>query len=237
MTTDKSARFPIGLTITTVIAFAILVGLGVWQLKRLAWKTEVLAEVAAAKVAPALPLDQALALPHPEYHRVSITCPGLATADFVSVHAIADGVDGRRLVSPCLLGDGAILVDRGFLSADVTVTPPVSDSSQPLTLTGVLTKGGKGTFVTPPPSGRMFFARDLPAMEGVLGVKARPDYFVAAETSTNPDFAALKPIPLPTDIPNNHFQYALTWFGLAAALLAIYAAMLTPWLRIRLNRR
>jgi surfeit locus 1 family protein len=47
-----------------------------------------------------------------------------------------------------------------------------------------------------------------------------------AETSSNPEWQALKPAPLPVDIPNDHLQYALTWFGLAGALLAVYAAML-----------
>jgi surfeit locus 1 family protein len=43
-------RFPIGLTIATAIAFAISCGLGAWQLKRLAWKTDLLASVAARAI-------------------------------------------------------------------------------------------------------------------------------------------------------------------------------------------
>lgn len=242
MTTDKRLRFPIGLTITVAIAMAILVGLGVWQIKRLAWKTQLLAEVAAAQTAKAVPLAQALALPRPDFHRVLVTCPGLAGADFVTVHAILDtsggsnGVQGRRLLSPCLIdGDKAILVDRGFIPDETAANPPVVAGTAPVALTGVLTKGGKGTFLTPPPSGRLFFSRDLPAMAKALGVDANPTYFIAAETQTNPDFPALKSVPLPPDIPNNHFQYALTWFGLAGALLAIYAAKLLPWLRTKLK--
>ena len=50
-----------------------------------------------------------------------------------------------------------------------------------------------------------------------------------AETSTNPDWKALDPQPLPAEIPNRHLEYALTWFGLAAALACVYAA--TLWKR------
>lgn len=243
MTKEPTAnRFPIGLTVTVAIAMVILVGLGVWQVKRLAWKTQLLAEVAAAQTADPVPLATALALPMPDFHKVSVTCPGLATADFITVHAILDtsggsnGVQGRRLISPCPLGDNqTILVDRGFIPDEMAANPPVAKSSAPVAITGVLTKGGRGTFLTPPPTGRLFFARDLPAMAKALGVTANPTYFIAAETQANPDFPALKPVPLPPDIPNNHFQYALTWFGLAAALLAIYAAKLLPWLRSRLR--
>ena len=54
-------RFPIGLTIASAIAFAILVGLGVWQVQRLTWKSELLKQVAAARAAPVRPLAEALA--------------------------------------------------------------------------------------------------------------------------------------------------------------------------------
>ena len=50
--------------------------------------------------------------------------------------------------------------------------------------------------------------------------------FLFAETRINPDLAALTPAPLPVEIPNNHFQYALTWFGLAGALAGVYGAAL-----------
>ena len=47
-----------------------------------------------------------------------------------------------------------------------------------------------------------------------------------AETATNPDWKGLIPAPIPADIANRHLEYALTWYGLAAALLGVYAAML-----------
>ncbi len=49
-----------GVTIATVIATAILVGLGVWQLQRLQWKLALIAEVESHMTAPPLPLSQAL---------------------------------------------------------------------------------------------------------------------------------------------------------------------------------
>jgi surfeit locus 1 family protein len=50
--------------------------------------------------------------------------------------------------------------------------------------------------------------------------------FLLAETPTNPDFPALEPTPLPGEIANRHLEYALTWFGLAGALIAVYAAVI-----------
>jgi surfeit locus 1 family protein len=64
-----------------------------------------------------------------------------------------------------------------------------------------------------------------------LQAPAPAPYFLMAETVTNPQFTALTPAPLPTDIPNRHFEYALTWFGLAAALAGVYAAALFKRMR------
>jgi surfeit locus 1 family protein len=59
-----------------------------------------------------------------------------------------------------------------------------------------------------------------------LGAGTAAPVFLFAETATNPAWKALIPAPVPADIPNRHLEYALTWFGLAGALLAVYAAML-----------
>ncbi|WGM37925.1 SURF1 family cytochrome oxidase biogenesis protein [Caulobacter sp. NIBR1757] len=56
------------------------------------------------------------------------------------------------------------------------------------------------------------------------------DHYVSVASETPPD-PALRPVPTPPDIPNRHLEYALTWYGLAGALLAIYAAML--WRRFK----
>ena len=68
-------------------------------------------------------------------------------------------------------------------------------------------------------------------MAQALNVQRPAPLFLMAETSTNPDWKALNPAPLPSEIPNRHFEYALTWFGLAAALAGVYVAVL--WKKAR----
>lgn len=229
----SKGKFPFGLTVTVAVALAILISLGVWQLQRLAWKTELLADVAAAKTAPVRPLAEALAMKDAEYRRVETDCRSLATAPFIELHAIIDGVTGVRLVSPCYSPDGNILVDRGFVAAEISARPGVMTSDQFVHVTGVLRRSEKGNAFTPPPGGGKFYSRDLAAMKKALGVEGGADYFLMAETSSNPEWQALKPAPLPADIPNRHLEYALTWFGLAGVLVAIYAAMLMRRLKAR----
>jgi surfeit locus 1 family protein len=224
-------RFPIGLTIASAIAFAILVGLGVWQVKRLHWKTALLADVAAAKTAPVRPLAEVLASSRPAWRRVSVDCPGLATAPFVELQTIVDGQPGSRLISACELPGGSILIDRGFIDAERSVRPPVSVSTVPVTVVGILREGDKGNIFTPPPSHGRFYARDLAAMAAELKAPNPKPWFIAAQNDTTPGFEALKPVPVPGDIPNRHLGYIITWFGLAGALACVYAAMLAKRLR------
>lgn len=221
-------RFPIGLTIATAISLAILIGLGSWQLQRLHWKQDLLARIEATKAAPPRPLGQVPLTPAYRFTRVTLDCPGLATARFVELYALRDGKAGTRLVSLCQpVGlKTAILVDRGFVADTISARPPVTPSSDVVHLEGVVREGHQPGAFTPPARDGRFYSADLPAMALALGVSRHPAVMVTAATSSNPEWKALVPAPLPEEIPNRHLEYALTWFGLAGALVAVYAALL-----------
>jgi surfeit locus 1 family protein len=226
--------FPVGLTVAAAIAFAILIGLGVWQLYRLKWKEGLLAHVAQLEQAKAVTLDGPLhALAggaDVEFTRVSVTCSGLATAPFLEVYDLRDGQAGARLVSACPTEAGAyrsILVDRGFIPDTATARPAVDPANlAPVALEGVLRKPERGNFVTPKNTPGHWYLHDVAAMARALGAPTPAPVFLFAETRVNPDLAVLTPAPLPVEIPNRHFEYALTWFALAGALAGVYGAVL-----------
>jgi surfeit locus 1 family protein len=163
------------------------------------------------------------------YTRVSVDCPGLSRAPFVRLYSLKDGEAGERLLSACRLPDGrSLLIDRGFL-ADGARAPVAygSPSDQPFQVTGVLRQPDAASIFTPKHRpGRRWFARDLPAMARELSAPDPIPYFLAVETRTNPEDAALTPAPIPTNISNRHLGYVITWFGLAAALAGVYANLL-----------
>jgi surfeit locus 1 family protein len=232
----RAAGFPVGLTVVTAIAFAILVALGAWQLKRLAWKESLLAHVAALQHAPAHPVEPVLdALGQGRdvgFTRVRAICPGLARAPFLELYGLKDGQAGFRLVSACEVASAryrTVLVDRGFVDGESKARPAVDPADRtPVVVTGVLRTPDRPTFVTPAnqPGQNRWFSRDVPAMARALGGAQPAPTFLFAETATNPEFPGLQPAPLPAEISNRHLEYALTWFGLAAALVGVYAAML-----------
>lgn len=233
MTTEARRRFPVGLTIATLIALSILVALGTWQVQRLAWKRDLLARIAALEAAPAQPLGPVLARraggADVDFTRVRVACPGISSARYVELYGLRDGQSGARLVSACLLTGAAypaILVDRGFVDGAVSARPPVGVDSRPVEVVGVLRSPDKPSAFAPANRPEMFYTRDAAAMAKALGAPTPAPVFLMAETATNPDWKALVPAPIPAEIPNRHLEYALTWYGLAAALLGVYAAML-----------
>jgi surfeit locus 1 family protein len=238
-TKPESHGFPIGLTVATLIALAILIGLGEWQLQRLKWKEGLLAHIAALQSAPARQIEPVLdALSQGrdvDFTRVAVSCPGLAAAPFVEMYGIIQGEAGARLISACAVSTAryrTILVDRGFIPDTVTARPPVDAASQaPLVVTGVLRKPERGNPFTPPSKPEHWYVRDAAGMARQLKAPAPAPYFLMAETVTNPDFKPLTPAALPTEIPNRHFEYALTWFGLAGGLVCVYAAALFKRMR------
>lgn len=225
--------FPIGLTVATVVAFVLLVGLGVWQLQRLKWKEALLANIAAAEASPAKPIEpvlDALANGHDEdFVRVKATCRGLARAPAVELYALRNAEIGSRLISVCPVISAlyhSILVDRGFIPDTVTNRPlPDALVQDRVEVTGVLRAPERGNFMTPPNTPQRWYLHNPTAMGRALGAE-RPiaPLILMAETSSNPDFKALEPAPFPIDIPNRHLGYALTWFGLAGALAGVYGA-------------
>ena len=236
MTSAARPRFPIILTILAVLLLGVLLALGVWQVQRMQWKEGLIASAEAAAGQPPLPLAEALKLENPEFRRVLLTCRGVAAAPWVELQSIENSDAGVRLVSVCAVEGGpTLLVDRGFVSADISARPPVkADDTMPVVITGVLRRAPAPSALTPPPAEGRFYGRDAEAMARALKVEGPVSPFtVFATTSTNPDWQALKPSAPPAAFTNNHLGYALTWFGLAAALIAFYAVLL----RRRMTRK
>jgi surfeit locus 1 family protein len=211
-------KFPIGLTIATAIAFAILCGLGGWQLKRLAWKQDLLAKIETLKTAPAVPIKPMLARAaggeDVSWTRVAVDCrpPGeLLDASPSLATGVRDGEIIWRAYAVCALSDGpndAVLLDLGIVDALTgQVKPKPMTFATPARVTGVLISP-KWLGGTPP---------------GVPG--ARPASETLKVETASPPTPGVTPSAIPLDISNRHLEYALTWFGLAGALLAVYAAL------------
>ena len=222
-------RFPWGLTIVCALAIALLCGLGVWQVQRMQWKDGLIAQAEAAATMP--PLSDASLTPVnlTDFRRVVLMCPGLASAPFMQLQSIVDGRGGVRLISACEVPSlgGSVLVDRGFVSDEISARPPIFASQTPVRIEGQFRKVPKirryASHPGEPPE--RFFRRDELEMSVFLNAGPVPGT-VFATTSSNPEWQALQPSAPPAAFSNNHLGYAITWFGLALALAGFYIALL-----------
>lgn len=222
-------RFPILLTVFVAACLVLLCTLGTWQVQRLHWKEALIAQAEAAAAEPPALLSDVLTAADPEFRRALVLCRGLPTARYVELQSIHDGAGGSRLISACTPeGTGqTFLIDRGFLSDEISARPRVMASTLPLSLLVELRRTPPPGGMAPPPSAEgRFFSRDGAAMATALGAGAPSEFTLFALVSTNPEIGALVASAPPAAFSNNHLGYALTWYGLALALIGFYVAVL-----------
>ncbi len=200
---------------------AILLWLGFWQLDRLAWKEGVLAEIEARIGGSPEPLP---VLVDPEAQRYQpVVLDGVIGDEVLRVLVSQKVVGaGYRLISAFDTGGRRVLLDRGFV--------PVAEGEAgypggPAQVTGNLHWPDDRNSSTPENdiAGNTWFSRDIGAMAEAL--QTEPLLVVAREV--NPGDARIDPLPVDTSgIPNDHLQYAITWFSLALVWAVMTGALI-----------
>lgn len=202
-----------------VIGVAILVSLGTWQLRRLEWKTAIIAEIDARLAAPPVAVPAAPDAATQRYLRVSAEGTLLPGELHVYTSVPPFGV-GYRVIQGLALGDGRrILLDRGFIPiGEKDAVRPVG----PIVVEGSLVWPDETDSFTDAPDRvkNIWFARDLPIMADALGTE--PVMIAVAKSSVG----GPRPLPVTVAIRNDHLQYAITWFGLAI----VWTLMTVLWL-------
>lgn len=235
-------RSKLTILLPAFFVFIVLIGLGVWQIERKAWKEGLIAAVTARVEAPpeALPASgvwPALDGTNDEYRRVTFSAE-FDHKDEALVFAAATGfrpdVDnagpGYWVFTPARLADGSIvMVNRGF-APDGKQDPKsrlAGQVSGPVEITGAMRWPDARHWFTPAddPAHNLWFTRDPAAIAAAKGLGPVAPFYVEQETPTPPG-GLPQPGKLIVSLPDNHLQYALTWFGLAAVLAGVVASWL-----------
>jgi surfeit locus 1 family protein len=198
---------------------AILLWLGFWQVQRLEWKLGVIAEIDARIAAAPIPLPDVLDPDGDSYLPVEVR--GVIEPDYLRVLVSQKEIGaGYRIISALDMGGRRVLLDRGFTPVDRQDIPAHEGS---VTVRGNLQWPQETDGFTPEPDRgeNIWFARDVAAMAQALGTE--PTLIVAKQTSFND--TPVTPLPVDTAaIPNDHLQYAVTWFALAAIWITMTLA-------------
>lgn len=218
-------------------AFVVLVGLGTWQVQRMNWKADLIEQVEAGVAAAPVSVADAeklFAEGHAEYRRVAAT----GTFDHGAerhLYQVGKAGPGWHVFTPLVLADGrALWINRGYvpLAKKAAATRPDSLVEGEVTVTGYLREPERQGWFVPDnaPDKNEWFWRDLAAMAAGTAYPPLP-FFIEAEEGGDPGEIPADGVTI-LDLPNRHFGYVLTWYGLAGTLLLVYV----PFIRRRLVR-
>jgi len=222
----------VGLTALMLAGLAVLVGLGFWQLKRLEWKQGLIAQIEARTKGPPITLEDAVALAgqgrDPSYYRVRVD-GRFHHAKERYLYAVSEGRVGWHVIAPLETEDGDIvLVDRGFVPDELKdpSARALGQVENVVTVIGIARSPETQTLFTPDnePKVNRWFWRDLAGMARSMFPAGTIDvapFFLEADKSKVPGFWP-EGGQTRLEIPNNHLQYAITWFLLGACLLIVY---------------
>jgi surfeit locus 1 family protein len=216
-------------TLFTVPSLVLLIGLGIWQVQRLHWKEGLIAQrdaaVVAAPVAPPRTLAEAKAL---EFQHIVAEGTFENDKELFLAASSDEGESGYQVVTPFVLTDGrAMLVNRGFipLALKDRAKRQAGELSALQRVVGLMRvpPTTKPSFFLPDnrPDINLWFWVDLPAMAKQDGIADAAPFYVDADKTPNPGGWPKGGVTR-LDLPNNHLQYAITWFSLAVALAVIY---------------
>jgi surfeit locus 1 family protein len=235
--TPPPRRSWLSLLLPAVIAFAVLIALGTWQIERKAWKENLIASLTERLAAPpeALPAPktwQSLDRASDEYRRIKFSAefdyPHEALI-YGAASAFRPDVSGPGywVFTPARLpGGGMLIVNRGFVPEGFKDAKSRRDGDPPGTIevVGAMRWGERGWF-TPndEPAKNLWFARDPAAIAVAKGLGPVAPFYVEEETPVPPG-GLPQPGKLAVNLPDNHLQYAITWYGLALVLVVVFGA-------------
>ncbi|MDF1608570.1 SURF1 family protein [Hoeflea sp. YIM 152468] len=234
----RATRFWVGLVLLPV-ALAILLALGTWQVKRLYWKQDLLAGIEQRSQAQPVELDQVLAALTAgeaiDYRAARASGRYLHDSER-HFFATFEGQSGYYVYTPLQLEDGRYLfVNRGFVPYDLkeATTRPQSliEGEQQVTGLARAKLMEKPSFLVPEndEAGNIFYWKDLDRMAASTGLPADQVLPFFLDADATPVAGGLPRGGVTViALPNSHLQYAVTWYGLALALMGV---SVFAWLR------
>ena len=211
--------------LVSAIGIAILLSLGIWQVQRLAWKEGLIAELDSRMKAEPISLQQALekkaAGQDVEYVKVKL----IGQIDGNSLRKVTsiNGEPGWEILSPFKTNEGQlVLVDLGAIVENQNF----SAKSEPQSFEAVIRVHNKGAGLFDAdndPEKNIWYWWDLPEMMATAFTKnnGTPVPFILQKLPTANENNLPLSGPPKIELANNHLGYAITWFGLAAALAGV----------------
>lgn len=240
--TRRSALARVALAVLVALALATLLALGTWQVQRLQWKEALIAAASERPAAPAVAAPGPSAwpdfsLPDWNYARVRLTGE-FGEGEAYAWTVLSDpsgraGGEGAFILAPFTTEDGwSVIVNRGFVpkTAREAGDDGWAAPEGRVSVEGLVRRDDPPNWFTPPPepSTGTVYTRDIKTLTAffALDPARTAPYSVDLAASETPPNGLPQAGESRVTFTNNHLQYAITWYGLALALVGVVAASL-----------
>ncbi|OCX65970.1 Surfeit locus 1 family protein [Thioclava sp. SK-1] len=230
----RSIRWPLTIIVTLValIGVAGFASLGIWQVKRLAWKTDLIARVdarvdAPVVAAPGLQDWPGITRDNSEYRHVTLSGEFLNDQE-VQIYVPSEYGPSYWIMTPLKRDDGTIvMVNRGVVPEEFKDPATRTAPSGLQTVNGLLRLSEDQAWLFSQdnrPEEQTWYRRDITSITQTLGFTQAAPYFVDQEL--------VDPQSWPrggktvVSFRNSHLSYALTWFALALLVVLGWALFL-----------
>ena len=194
---------------------SVLIGLGCWQLYRLNWKLDLIAEIENSLKNNPIQLSKA-----DKKNYLRIKTSGLVDFDKqIYLYNLNDsGNPGFEVVNPIIVNNENYLINRGWIPFDKKNQPEINlfDENN---IIGTLKLQSKANSFKPENDieKNYWFTLDRNDIFSYTG-KNFSKYIIYISG----DYKTPKPKVITANISNNHKKYAITWFSMAISILLLY---------------
>lgn len=229
--TDTRRPFWVDALILTLagVLFVTMIGLGNWQMRRLAWKLDLIEQVQTRAFGDPVPAP--LAPDTPEYLRVraSGTYDHAAT---LRIKAVTEVGAGFWIMTPLQTADQTLWINRGFVPTGLDANDWTQPAGQ-VQITGLVRADQPGGTLleSNAPGDQRWVSADLALMSSAAGISdAQTGYFIDDAANGGPDVWPRGGLTR-LEFRNTHMVYAITWYAMAIMFLAAIVGVV--WLRIK----
>ena len=229
-------------TFVALPALLVLLWLGTWQLQRLEWKNQLIEDFESRATSAPIDLPVGAVGPEMEFRRLELTGSFDHTREVFMTGRTYEGNAGFHIITPFTLNDGRIiLVNRGWVSESYREQEKREFTlvEGEVTVPAILRFPGKKGYFVPEnePENGFWFTVVPSQIVAHLGLGERAETGIYAATVRTSDTIEL-PIAARTEtnLRNSHLGYAITWYGIACALIGVYLAFPHQAGRLRFGR-
>ncbi|MCD6034339.1 MAG: hypothetical protein K0R63_80 [Rickettsiales bacterium] len=238
-------------TLFTIPAFLVLLTLGTWQVQRLLWKEQLVADITTKSAEPSEQLLSTASFDQENvkdwlYRKVEIEGTFLHDRE---VHLYTGAIQfkgktGYHILTPFerTQGRGIVIVNRGWVpeAQKESSSRPDSLVQGVQKIQAIVLPDDKRKLSLLPDNDikeNVWFWQDISEMQSYTGLTLAPVILLALQDDAHIQIAPnsmawaepnvpKEPFPMPSNghisVRNDHLQYAITWYSLAVILLVVY---------------